>query len=150
MQAIKRAKEINRAVGLSSASGKSPRQWPKIYALPRAPLKFKDHDSMTDNFVIFGPYMRHNNSNLLLMQNVDGELMLRDEYEARNNIVRKQGTRCLWIYANGLKCIQEADPNPLKLMWGKNGADFQMKDDDSEVHSGESLLKKRKISQSNN
>lgn len=124
MQAIQRAKAGNRAVFLT-ASTKSVKRWPKIYALPSAPLKFKEHNSMTDNFLIFGPYMRHSNSNLLLMQNVDGELMLRDEYERRNNIKRVTRTRCLWIYANTLKCIHDADPNPLKLTWGKSGADFQ-------------------------
>jgi hypothetical protein len=124
MEAIQKAKICGRAVALSAAT-KNSKKWPKIFALPAAPLKFKEHDSMTDNFLIFGPYMRHSNSNLLLMQNIDGNLMLRDEYEKRNNIKRSTRTRCLWIYANTLKCIHDADPNPLKLVWGKDGANIQ-------------------------
>jgi hypothetical protein len=116
MEAIARAKSGNRAVALEAMS-KNLRKWPRIFALPAAPLKFKEHDSMTENFLIFGPYMRHSNSNLLLMQNVDGELLLRDEYEKRNGIKRMTRTRCLWIYANTLKCIHDADPVPQKLTW---------------------------------
>lgn len=140
MQAIQRAKAGNRAVALTSTV-KQAKRWPRIFALPQAPLKFKEHDSMTDNFLIFGPYMRHSNSNLLLMQNVDGELMLRDEYEKRNNINRTTRTRCLWIYANSLKCIHNADPRPLKLMWGKDGADFQATDQEPEAETQPSNTK---------
>lgn len=74
---------------------------------------------MTENFLIFGPYSRSANSNLLLMQNHEGEIMLRDDYEKRFNITKETKTRCLWIYANTLKCIQDADSTPLKLMWGR-------------------------------
>lgn len=95
------------------------RKWPKIFALPSAPLKFKEHETMTGDFLIFGPYLRSSVSNLLLMQNVDGKLMLRDEYEKKNNIKRSSRTRCLWIYANSLKCIQEVDKNPIFLDWEK-------------------------------
>lgn len=79
---------------------------------------------MTNNFLIFGPYMRHSNSNLLLMQNVDGELLLRDEYEQRNNIKRSRRTRCLWIYANSLRCIHDAHPMPFKLSWNQEVPDL--------------------------
>lgn len=120
MNVIQRAKAQNRAIALTECSKKFS-NWPKIYALPCAPLKFKDHDSMTDNFLIFGPYRRSFNSNLLLMQNIDGDLMLRDEYEKRNNIQRTKRTRCLWIYANTLQCLNNADPHPVKLMWTNNG-----------------------------
>lgn len=124
MEAIHRAKSQNRAIALTP-NAKALKKWPRIYALPSAPLKFKEHDLMTDNYLIFGPYMRNSNSNLLLMQNVDGELMLRDDYEKINSIERDTRTRCLWIYANTLKCIQDADPSPLKLMWGKGGDEYQ-------------------------
>lgn len=120
MEAINRAKSQNRAVALVPTM-KNIQKWPKIFALPAAPLKFKEHDSMTDNFLIFGPYTRNSNSNLLLMQNVDGKLMLRDEYERRNSVTRSKRTRCLWIYANTLKVLNDADPHPLKLMWGREG-----------------------------
>lgn len=120
MEAIQRAKKSGKAVGLLPTN-RNCSKWPQIYALPSAPLKFKEHDSMTNNFLIFGPYERNSNSNLLLMQNVDGTLMLRDEYEKHNQIQRTARTRCLWIYANTLKCIQDADPNPMCLFWGKDG-----------------------------
>lgn len=123
MEAVQRAKMCNRAVSLQ-ASSRYSKKWPKIFALPGAPLKFKEKDSMTENFLIFGPYMRQSNSNLLLMQNVDGELMLRDEYERRNFIKRTIRTRCLWIYANTLKCIHDADPCPLMLTWNKNSTEL--------------------------
>ena len=121
MEAIKRAKTLNRAVALETTM-KNIRRWPKIFALPSAPLKFKEQDTMTENFLIFGPYMRHSNSNLLLMQNVDGEVLLRDDYEKKNNIQRAKRTRCLWIYANGLKCIHDAHPVPFKLSWNTDSA----------------------------
>ena len=119
MDVIIRAKAQNRAIALTECSKKLSK-WPKIYALPGAPLKFKDNESMTDNFLIFGPYRRSSNSNLLLMQNIDGDLMLRDEYEKRNNIQRSKRTRCLWIYANTLQCLNNADPYAVKLMWANN------------------------------
>jgi hypothetical protein len=121
MEAIARAKAGKKAVTLETAEVHL-RKWPKIFALPAAPLKFKEHDSMTDNFLIFGPYMRHSNSNLLLMQNIDGRLLLRDEYEKRNRIKRAARTRCLWIYANTLKCIHDADPETYKIEWDKDPA----------------------------
>lgn len=137
MQSIDRAKKQNRAVALIP-NAKVLKKWPRIYALPSAPLKFKEHDTMTENYLIFGPYIRNSNSNLLLMQNVDGELMLRDEYEKRNSIKRATRTRCLWIYANTLKCIQDADPVPLKLMWGTGGVEYQTSKqsmEDTRTHS---------------
>lgn len=125
MEAIQQAKEKNRAVPMvandcQDTNPQAAKRWPRIFALPTAPLKFKEHDSMTENFLIFGPYLRQSNSNLLLMQNVDGELILRDEYERTNNITRTTRTRCLWIYANTLKCIHDADPDPMRLFWDNN------------------------------
>lgn len=118
MEAIGRAKRQKRAIALVPKS-EHLKKWPRIYALPAAPLKFKEQDSMTKDFLIFGPYMRSSNSNLLLMQNVDGELMLRDEYEKRTFVKRTLRTRCLWIYANTLKCINDVDPKPITLEWNK-------------------------------
>jgi len=117
MRAIERAKQSNSTVSLVPTM-RGQRRWPKMYALSSAPLKFKEHESMTDNFLIFGPYLRNSNSNLLLMQNVNGQLMLRDEYEKKNNIERTTRTRCLWIYANTLKCINDVDPKTsINLTW---------------------------------
>ncbi|CAO1339421.1 unnamed protein product [Diamesa serratosioi] len=108
MRTIERAKAQKKTILLTPTT-KTAKEWPKIYALPSAPLKFRDHEKMTDNFLIFGPYPRAANSNLLLMQNLDGVLLLRDDYERKNNIKRVTRTRCLWIYANTLKCITQAD-----------------------------------------
>lgn len=108
MRTIEKAKAQKKTI-LLTPTAKTAKAWPKIYALPSAPLKFRDHEKMTDNFLIFGPYPRAANSNLLLMQNLDGVLLLRDEYERKNNIIRATRTRCLWIYANTLKCITQAD-----------------------------------------
>lgn len=125
MDVINRAKAKNRAVALTT-NPQNLKRWPRIFALPGPPLKFKDHESMTENFLIFGPYLRNSNSNLLLMQNVDGDLMLRDEYEKRNNVQRTKRTRCLWIYANTLQCLHDADPYPVRLVWG-NGDEATQK-----------------------
>lgn len=125
MEAIQRAKRIKRAVPLQSSAANTKR-WPKIFALPTAPFKFKEQETMTDDYLIFGPYLRQTNSNLLLMQNVDGELMLRDEYERRNAIKRTPRTRCLWIYANTLKCVHNADPNPVQLTSSKGNDQFMV------------------------
>lgn len=131
-EVINRAKTLNRAVALTTTTRYS-KTWPRIYALPGPPLKFKDSETMTDNFLIFGPYLRNSNSNLLLMQNVDGELMLRDDYERRNNIKRLKRTRCLWIYANTLQCLQDADPHPVKLMFQRDYDDaMKRKKEDEE------------------
>lgn len=108
MRTIQKAKAQKKTILLTPTT-KAANEWPKIYALPSAPLKFRDHEKMTDNFLIFGPYPRAANSNLLLMQNLDGILLLRDDYERKNNIKRETRTRCLWIYANTLKCITQAD-----------------------------------------
>lgn len=129
MKSITRAKAHGRAIALQPSSNLA-RKWPKIYALPSAPLKFKEHDTMTANFLIFGPYLRNSNSNLLLMQNIDGQLMLRDEYEKRNQIRRETRTRCLWIYANYLKCINDVDPRPMQLIWNQDIEDTQQKNDE--------------------
>lgn len=145
MEAVQRAKSSNRAVALQ-ASSKYSKKWPKIFALSGAPLKFKEKDSMTENFLIFGPYMRQSNSNLLLMQNVDGELMLRDEYERRNFIKRTIRTRCLWIYANTLKCIHDADPNPLMLTWSKNSVEFVISNNTSKTDDKNGAKKCKKSS----
>lgn len=110
MRTIEKAKAQKKTILLTPTT-KIANEWPKIYALPSAPLKFRDHEKMTDNFLIFGPYPRAANSNLLLMQNLDGILLLRDDYERKNNIKRDTRTRCLWIYANTLKCITQADDN---------------------------------------
>lgn len=109
MRTIEKAKSQKKTILLTPTTKTA--EWPKIYALPSAPLKFRDHEKMTDNFLIFGPYPRAANSNLLLMQNLDGVLLLRDDYERKNNIKRETRTRCLWIYANTLKCITKADDN---------------------------------------
>lgn len=110
MRTIEKAKAQKKTILLTPTT-KTANEWPKIYALPSAPLKFRDHEKMTENFLIFGPYPRAANSNLLLMQNLDGLLLLRDDYERKNNIKRETRTRCLWIYANTLKCITQADGN---------------------------------------
>lgn len=122
MEAIKRAKLLNKAVPILLNSESHIKKWPRIYALPSAPLKFREQKTMTDNFLIFGPYLRHSNSNLLLMQNNQGQLMLRDEYERKYDIKNQTRTRCLWIYANSLKCVKDADPRPMKVIWNKDGS----------------------------
>ena len=78
---------------------------PKIYALPSAPVNFSTQYEMTNNFLIFGPYPRDAQPDLLLMQNVDGTLMLRDEYEKLKKINRTLRTRCLWIFSDSLSEI---------------------------------------------
>ena len=99
---------------LNSAKGT-----PRIFALPNAPLKFRKEEdqNMTGNFLLFGPYLRESNSNLLLMQNVDGKMLLRDDYEQRNNIQKSSRTRCLWIYANSLKCVTDSHIECVQPLW---------------------------------
>lgn len=115
MDGIAKAKQKGQAFQISPNC--TEMRWPQIYALPTAPLKFKLHEleSMSGNFLLFGPYLRNSNSGLLLMQNVEGKMYLRDDYERINNINRKQRTRCLWIYANTLKCIKDAYTDNIKL-----------------------------------
>jgi len=139
MEVIGRAKMLKRAVALVPGA-KNSKSWPRIFALPGPPVRFKDQDSMTGNFLIFGPYLRQSNSNLLLMQNVDGELMLRDEYEKRSNILRTQRTRCLWIYANTLQCLNDADPYPVKLIWNAQSEEAARKQIRVTTDSKENIL----------
>lgn len=108
LKAIREAKDSKKAVGVSAVN----KSWPKIYALPSAPLQFKEKESMTDNFLIFGPYLRHAESNLLLLRS---ESKNKSTEQSRN-----ERTRCLWIYANSLKIIQDARPEPMLLAWGKD------------------------------
>jgi hypothetical protein len=99
----------------------SAKDTPRIFALPSAPLKFKkeENDNMTENFLLFGPYLRDSNSNLLLMQNIGGKMVLRDVFEQRNNIQRASKTRCLWIYANTLKCVTDSTIESIQPSWNK-------------------------------
>lgn len=76
---------------------------------------------MSMDNLIFGPFLRTSNANLTLMQNVDGQMMSREEYERRNNITREKRTRCLWIYAKTVKCFEEVDPIPMLLQWSASG-----------------------------
>lgn len=90
---------------------------------------------MTMDNLIFGPYLRSSNASLTLMQNVDGKMMSRDEYERRNHITRERRTRCLWIYAKTVKCIEEVDPIPMLLQWsasGQNSASLLMPQPENE------------------
>jgi hypothetical protein len=49
------------------------------------------------------------------MQNADGKMYTRDYYEKMNGIKRPTRTRCLWIYANNLKCVSNALTAPVAL-----------------------------------
>lgn len=104
MEAVEKARVRQKTIQLISA----PQKTPNIYAVPGAPLKFKDSQQMTKNFLIVGPYLRSSNSNLMLMQNYEGKMYLRDEFEKHHRIERRIKTRCIWIYADTLKCIQNA------------------------------------------
>ncbi|KAG5667244.1 hypothetical protein PVAND_015234 [Polypedilum vanderplanki] len=114
MESVQKAKNKRKAIQLVSNNSF---KWPKIYALPSAPLKFKihEHETMSDNFLLFGPYLRSSSSYLLLMQNVDGKMYTRDYYEKLNGIKRSSRTRCLWIYANNLKCISDVSAEMITL-----------------------------------
>lgn len=116
MKGIVKAKERQKAVQLVGM-GSVKNTWPRIYALPKAPLKFKDKDKMTGNFLIFGPYLRTSNSNLLLMQSDGDRVYLRDDYEKIHNIKHKVRTRCIWIYANKLNCITESVGEKMYFAW---------------------------------
>lgn len=120
MDAINKAKAINRAVRILGPLN-SAKDSPKIFALSKAPLNFKkvEKQSMTDNFLLFGPYLRNSYSNLLLMQNVNGQMLLRDEFEKKNNIKRASRTRCLWIYADSLKCVADTQIESLQPAWNR-------------------------------
>lgn len=43
------------------------------------------------------------------MQSDGEQKFLRDDYEKIHNIQRKVKTRCIWIYANTLKCITDSN-----------------------------------------
>lgn len=121
MEAIKRAKIKQQTIRILGPLN-SAKDTPRIFALPRSPLNFKKGENlkMTENFLIFGPYLRNSNSNLLLMQNVDGKMFLRDDYEKRSNIQRESRTRCLWIYANSLKCVAETCIENIQPDWNRS------------------------------
>lgn len=124
MNTILRAREKNKTV-LLSPNGVSNHPLPKIYALPSAPVSFSTEYTMTNNFLIFGPYPRDAQPDLLLMQNVDGTLMLRDEYEKLKKIKRSVRTRCLWIFSDTLNeissmMIARANEKKMKIIQAKN------------------------------
>jgi hypothetical protein len=122
MNAISQARYKQRTIRILGPLN-SAKDTPRIFAIPNAPLKFKKDEgqNMTGNFLLFGPYLRESNSNLLLMQNVDGKMILRDEYEQQNNIQRSSRTRCLWIYANSLKCVTDTQIDTVQPTWLKKG-----------------------------
>lgn len=118
MTAIYKAKARQQTVRILGPVN-SAKDTPRIFALPRAPLKFKkeEENSMTGNFLLFGPYLRESNSNLLLMQNVAGKMILKDIFDQQNNIERASKTRCLWIYANTLKCVTDSAIESIQPAW---------------------------------
>ncbi|XP_070493964.1 uncharacterized protein ocm [Chironomus tepperi] len=122
MSAISQARSKQRTIRILGPLN-SAKDTPRIFALPNAPLKFKKEEgqNMTGNFLLFGPYLRDSNSNLLLMQKVDGRMILRDDYEQQNNIKRSSRTRCLWIYANSLKCVTDSQIESIQPSWLKKG-----------------------------
>jgi hypothetical protein len=87
LKAINEAKRTRKTIEIEAED----KSWPLIFALPTAPLKFKEQDSMTDNFLIFGPYKRNDESNLLL---------LRSEKEGKKSKLqpneKQMKTRCIW------------------------------------------------------
>lgn len=123
MQAVEKSRATQKTIQLISM----PQQKPFIFAVPIAPLKFKDQQNMTKNFVIVGPYLRTSNSNLMLMQNFNGKMYLRDEYEKFHKIERDVKTRCIWIYADTLKCIQNVQIEPMYFSWKKTDNRFPEK-----------------------
>lgn len=139
MRAIKKAKEIQKAVQLISGSC-AQTSWPRIYALPSAPLKFKDQQTMTSNFLIFGPYLRNVNSNLLLMQSDNEQKFLRDDYEKIHNIKRQVRTRCIWIYANTLKCITENNVEFMYFSWDPQKRTIPKRDEEEKTLKISSII----------
>lgn len=124
MDAIKKAKKKQRAVALIPQVD-NLKKWPKMLALHAAPLNFNEQEEMSGNFLIFGPFVRSATSQVQLMMNFEGELLLRDEFEKEHNVVRDQRTKCLWIYANNLKCVNNVEPEPIYLDFSKYGFGFQ-------------------------
>lgn len=118
INAISQAKFMQKTIRILGPLNNA-KDTPRIFALPYAPLKFKKEEgrNMTGHFLLFGPYLRESNSNLLLMQNVDGLMVLRDDYEQQNNIKRSSRTRCLWIYANSLKCVTDSQIASIQPTW---------------------------------
>jgi hypothetical protein len=113
MKAIEDARNSNKTVSVIVNN----RIWPEIYALPAAPLKFREQETMTENFLIFGPYLRDAESNLLLLRN--------DDKFTKKKIPKANKTRCLWIYCDNLKSIQNANPKKMLLTWGRDPTDCQ-------------------------
>ncbi|KAL7025919.1 hypothetical protein ACKWTF_013701 [Chironomus riparius] len=155
MNAISKARFNQRTIRILGPLN-SAKDTPRIFALPTAPLKFKKEEghNMTGNFLLFGPYLRESNSNLLLMQNVDGRMILRDDYEQLKNIQRNSRTRCLWIYANSLKCVTDSQIESIQPTWQKKCNKINENDENStdcikhkacKYHSDD-LRKKVKIS----
>ena len=132
MNAISKARFNQRTIRILGPLN-SAKDTPRIFALPTAPLKFKKEEgqNMTGNFLLFGPYLRESNSNLLLMQNVDGRMILRDDYEQLNNIQRNSRTRCLWIYANSLKCVTDSQIESIQPTWLKKCNKINENDENS-------------------
>lgn len=50
------------------------------------------------NQIFFGPYRTNENINIVLYQQLDGELLLREEYERRLNIKRTSYTEGCWLF----------------------------------------------------
>lgn len=115
--AIQKARQTKRTIQLIPNEMKEP----FIYAVPNPPLKFKDQLLMTKNFLIVGPYLRTSNSNLSLMQYHNGRMLLRDDYQKKLCIQRKIKTRCIWIYADALKCIQNVKTESMYFSWKVRG-----------------------------
>lgn len=114
MKSIESAKMSNKTIQVMATD----KSWPRIYALPSAPLNFKEQHLMTENFIIFGPYPRDNESNLLLLRNEESQ-------KKKNRQTTPFKTRCLWIYCDSLKLIEENIPGQMMVAWGRDPTDCQ-------------------------
>jgi hypothetical protein len=102
IRAIVMAQRVHKTVQLQSNC-----RFPQVFAVPE-----------TTNRIFLGPYNLTDTVHFKLCQNIDNEMMLREEYEARFGVRRnKKATTGCWLYLKSItarKSVPEAGAQPVQ------------------------------------
>ncbi len=71
-------------------------QRPRIFALPEHPFTKEEEG----HFLVIGPYDNQDDEDLILMQQSEGVLITREDFEKKYNLQRTERTTASWIYSN--------------------------------------------------
>lgn len=95
VKTIAKAKKEGRIVKLTPANC-AQFQRPRIYALPEHPF----NKQLDGNYLVVGPYENKESEDLILMQQSEGQLITREEFQKKFDLHRSNKTTASWIFSN--------------------------------------------------